>query len=288
MVITIKYIDFEYDSQNLSDFGFVICDFNGSSDEETVSAGSVITFNRVSRHNSRQYGLTSTNYDECLEFVFDICKNECEDSEGLVITDGEFRMLMRWLNRRRFLKLRFIDEEIGEENSTNEGDGDNIVSSACFYNASFNIEKITIGGELYGLRLTTSTDKPFGYGERITESHTFSNSNEEYVISDMSDEIGAFTPDVKITCASSGTLQISNSTLQSVMVIDNCTSGEVINIYGDTLIIETSKASHRICDDFNFEFLKIGNSYSNRENVISASAPCSIEISYNPIIKNTP
>lgn len=41
-------LDFEYDGQYLSDYGFIICDFNSSSGADIVSAGSMITFNTVS------------------------------------------------------------------------------------------------------------------------------------------------------------------------------------------------------------------------------------------------
>ena len=47
--------DFEYDGQYLSDYGFIICNFNGSSDFDVVSAGSKITFNTVSRHRGKKY-----------------------------------------------------------------------------------------------------------------------------------------------------------------------------------------------------------------------------------------
>ena len=59
--------DFEYDGQYLSDYGFVICNLNGTSDFDTVSAGSRITFNTVSRHRGKMYSLTGTQYDDALQ-----------------------------------------------------------------------------------------------------------------------------------------------------------------------------------------------------------------------------
>ena len=55
----ICYLDFEYDNRYLSDFGFIICHFDGSSGIETVSAGSAITFSKVSRNSGKQYSLIS-------------------------------------------------------------------------------------------------------------------------------------------------------------------------------------------------------------------------------------
>lgn len=48
-----RAIDFEYDNQYLSDYGFIICDFNFSSGANEVDAGSTITFNKISRHSGK-------------------------------------------------------------------------------------------------------------------------------------------------------------------------------------------------------------------------------------------
>ena len=45
--------DFEYDGHYLSDFGFVVCDFDGASSYDVISAGSKITFNKVSRNRGK-------------------------------------------------------------------------------------------------------------------------------------------------------------------------------------------------------------------------------------------
>lgn len=98
-----RAIDFEYDNQYLSDYGFIICDFNFSSGANEVDAGSTITFNKISRHSGKRYGLSSTQYDECITTSFDICKNpDIYDPEDMEISNDEYRDIMRWLNRREF------------------------------------------------------------------------------------------------------------------------------------------------------------------------------------------
>lgn len=266
--------DFEYDGQYLSDYGFVICNLSGTSDFDTVSAGSRITFNTVSRHRGKMYSLTGTQYDECITATFDICKNP-EEYADLRITNDEYRDIMRWLNRREFLKFQVLNEDDKEQET-------------CYYEASFNVDKIMVNKVLYGLELTMETNKPFGYGQELSVSWNVSDTTKTYVLSDMSDEIGYTYPSMVITCSRAGDLTIHNEMENCTMVIKNVSVGEIITIDGSTHIITSSLDSHKIYDDFNFEFFRIGNTINNRNNRISASLPCKLEFTYSPIIKDTP
>lgn len=265
--------DFEYDGQYLSDYGFMICEFDGGSGVATVSAGSKITFNTVSQHGGRKHSLTSAKYDEGIQLPLNICKDPCK-YDDLKITDDEFRDLMRWLNRKEFLKLRFMDED----------DKDRDI---CYYNASFNVQKITIAEVLYGLELTATTDSPFGYGKEQSVDFSLS-ANESYTLIDLSDEIGYIYPTMQITCGESGTLQLYNEMEDCTMIIKNCQEDEIISIDGDTHIIQTSRDDHDISNDFNYEFFRIGNKMNDRRNRIESTLSCDIIITYCPIIKSTP
>lgn len=266
--------DFEYDGQYLSDYGFIICNFGGTSDFDTISAGSKITFNTVSRHRGKIYGLAGTQYDECITSTIQICKDP-EKHSDMHITNDEYRDIMRWLNRHEFLKFQVLNE-------------DDIEQDACYYEASFNVDKILINKVLYGLELTMETNKPFGYGQEITVSWDIIDTTKTYVLSDMSDEIGYTYPTMVITCKQAGDLNIHNETENCTMVIRNVSEGEVITVDGSTGIIESSMNSHKIYDDFNFEFFRIGNTINNRSNKISASIPCHLKLTYTPIIKDIP
>ena len=105
-------LDFEYDGQHLSDYGFIVCDFNEASGANTASAGSKITFKTVPKHKGKKVSLTSSQYDECAQATFDICKDpERYDVDERWITNDEYRDLMRWLNRNQFLKFQVIIED---------------------------------------------------------------------------------------------------------------------------------------------------------------------------------
>lgn len=271
-------VDFEYDGQYLSDYNFMICSFESSSGSEVVSAGSTITFNTVPRHRGKKYSLTGTQYDECIQSKFTIAKKVCLD-EDMMITKDEYRDLMRWLNRHEFLKFQILDES------------EDFIEP-CYFNASFNVEKRLINGKLYGLDLTLETDKPFGYGEERVITLDMK-AGEEYIVVDTSDEIGHIYPDLTIKCNAGGELKLTNLTFSTdigrdYMSIKDCKQTETITVYGDTFIIETDSKEHNLYDSFNFNFLRIENAYNNRENVITTTLPCILEIKYKPIIKDTP
>lgn len=266
-------LDFEYDGGLLSDYGFIICNFNSTSGADIIDAGSTITFNKVSRYRGKQFSLVGTQYDTCIQANFHICKNP-DIFDDLKITDDEFRKIFRWLNRKEFLKFRVVDNED--------------LSESRFYYSSFNISKIKIGEVLYGIDLTMETDKPFAYGNEQVFYFEITDTSKSVLISDYSDEIGSLYPNVKIVCNEDGDLSISNSFDNSVVLIKNCKTGEKITLYGSTQIITSSLDNHDICNDFNYEFLKISNSIETRYNNITVSLPCCIEISYSPIIKDIP
>lgn len=261
--------DFVYDSHSLSDYGFMIGKIDSSNGTETFDVGSQITFNTTSQYNGKYNALTGTQYDSCVTCTFQICKIPC-NTQDMEITSIEFRELIRWLNRKEFLPFNFCIE----------------TGDIVYFDASFNVKKITVGGILYGLELTMETNRPFGYGDKIVSTMNFSNTTKTFEIEDPSDEIGYVYPDMKITCSASGDLSIKNTEQDCTMLIQNCSSGETITISGNAQIITTSSTTHKICNDFNYQFMRIGNTFTNRKNTLSVSSPCSIELSYNPIIKD--
>ncbi len=167
-------------------------------------------------------------------------------------------------------------------------DEDDNIRDTCYYNVSFNVEKIKIADRLFGLRLTLESDKPFGYGQEQSVTWEFSDITVSKILSDMSDEIGCIYPSLKIICNDDGDFTIQNLTFETTTTIANCSDGEVITIDGNTQIITTSDDSHKVYEDFNYEFFKIGNTYNSRKNMISVNMPCVVEITYTPIIKDVP
>jgi hypothetical protein len=308
-----KAFDFEYDSKNLSDFGFVICNFD-SKGLNTVSNGSTITFNTVSTHNGSKHELISTQYEDCLETTIQICKNYCS-SDVKEITSTEMRQLTKWLNRKRFLKFKILDEDYID----------------LYFEASFNISRIEFDGTLYGLELEVITNRPFALKEpetisiQIRKRYTWERyiktsdnqkgestgkyvtsynrdfypddgikNNYYYVyinetfentasINDTSYEEGYIYPYTEITVLESGDLNIYNNIEDRNTHIANCVAGEVITM--DYPVISSSVSSHNIQNDFNWNFFRVANTFDNSRNDLVISLPSIIKIKYSPIVK---
>ena len=187
-----KALDFLYDGKQLSDFGFIICDFDDKG-LKTVSDGSEISFNTIPVQHGSKHELSSVEYKDCLETTIQICKYSCA-SDVLEITESEHRQLTRWLNRKKFLKLKILDE--------NQID--------LYYEAIINVSKIEMYGRLVGLELEVFTNRPFALKEPriIVVNNTVQNG--KHSINDTSYEEGYIYPHTEITVAQSGNLKIHN------------------------------------------------------------------------------
>lgn len=260
-----KSYNFEYDGLKLSDFGFIICNF-GSEGLQTISNGSQITFNTVSSLNGAKHELTSTEYNNCLESVFQICKNPC-DSNNSEISIEELRALSKWLNRKGFYKFKILNDEYLD----------------IYFEASFNISKIEFNGKLCGLELSLKTNRPFALQEpkKITLKNL--EANGEKSIIDYSDVEGYIYPEIEITINESGDFSIYNAIEDRTTFIANCVVGEVIKM--NYPIIESSVSSHEIQNDFNWNFFRIANTFRNNINKLIISLPCTIKLNYSPTVK---
>jgi len=271
-------IDFEYDGHFLSDRGFMICNFDYNDGISELESGSQITLNKVPHFGGKKYSISSTQYDDCIETTFDICRiPEDYEYSNREISMNDFRDIVRWLNRSEFLLFRFI-----------ENDEDTFFEKPyCYFYATFNVTKLMLNDRLYGIRLKMLTNSPFGFAEEETYTVDFATNNSVTII-DKSDEIGYISPDVTITCNAAGKVYFENSSAGIKTEIKNCTQGEVITIKGEQQIITTDSTAHKIYNDFNFVFPKIKNTYSSRANVftkLSDCISCTIVIKYRPIIK---
>lgn len=269
-------LDFKYVGKYLSDFGFIICQFDAPDGVNVASSGSTITFNTISQRNGTYWGLVSRKYEECIQTTFDICKSP-DLYDDLRITPEEYRDLTQWLCRENFAQLYFIDDI----------DFDTYYEK-YYYDAVFNMDKIYLHDVLYGIRLTMQTNRPFAYGETITETIEVTETTKYNIfnIINESDEIGVIYPSMKITVKEDGDIYISNLNDSNTLKINNCVEGEVITInYPE---IQTSKGSHNIANDFNYNFLRLIRRYNGKDNEIefgSDCTACTVKISYNPIRK---
>ena len=266
-------IDFEYDGMRLSDYDFLICSFDGKSGVEIENPGSQLSFNTIAVNDGKKYHLTNSNYGECFNTSFQICKNP-EICDDIKISEREYRQMIKWLNRRKFHQIRFLN--------------DDSIYTPFYFNASFNISKICINSVCYGLELNMITDSPFAYGQKQIFNFFDTNPEKTYYIRSESDEIGDAPVNVKIVLKEAGDLTISNITTDTDTIINNCISGETITIDGINQIIDTNNINHKIANDFNYNFLEIRNTLNDGRNKINFSLNCDVYIDFIPIIKNIP
>lgn len=259
------FLDFEYDGLTLSDMGYIVCTFN-SSGLETVTNGTAITFNTVPTLNGAKHEFVSTKYDNCMEPTLQICKNP-NIFDDMEISIDEFRYLSKWLNRKEFHKFRWTNE-------------DNI---DLYCEASFNISKLEIGKRIYGLELSVVTNRPFPIQKKRTIIIENDIVNSVHHIYDTSDEEGFIYPHMSITLKQDGDLEIWNTMDDRTMKIQGCSNGEIITV--DYPCISSSIQSHKLENDFNWNFLRIINTFRNKRNDITISLPCTIELSYFPVVK---
>lgn len=263
-----KSFDFEYDNLRLSDFGFIICKFD-SSDVETIENGSQIKFNTVPTLNGIKHELTSSSYEDCISATFQICKNKCDSNQTDTISLDDLRKIMSWLNRKEFHKFRLLDDEY----------------SGIYFEASFNVSKIEVDGRVFGFELEMSTNRPFAIREPISMTFDIPNKNMAKTIFEESDEEGFIYPDMEIEIKQAGDLEIKNLFNNRIMRIANCQVGETIKVKYP--LIESSISSHKIQNDFNWVFFRVENTFKNKKNEIIFSLPCTVKITYSPIVKVT-
>lgn len=266
-------LDLYYDGQYLSEFGFVIGTVNGSGIDDILTDESQITFNTVQHEYGKYSGLASTSYESNISAQFTIVKDPCQyDAADLVITDTEYQAIARWLNRKQFLKCGFVDLDVDMR--------------AAFYYASFNIAKNRIGNKIVGLDLTMTTNSPFSYGETYENTFTATSANTSFELENVSDEIGFEYPNVTVKVTQAGNLTITNETSGTETTIRNCSAGETITMKGKSRIITTDSSSHDLSSDFNYDWFALTSTYADCLNKFTVSLPCSVTLSYDPIIKS--
>lgn len=267
--------DFEYDGRQLSEFGFMVCSFDGEKGIQAADKGSEITFQFAPSGYGRRHYVTGLQYENRLSTSFQIAKNpEMFSDKEMEVTSDEFRELSRWLNRKEFLWFHSWDWCEPEKERP-------------WFRASFTLTRLDIGGATYGIQLDMTTDAPFGYGPEEVITMNFTAANQTKTMRDLNDEIGDTYPEMQITCRAGGTLTLQDDLSGCYTQVKNVTSGEVITFSGDSMIISSSLPAHSIADDFNYEFFRFANTYSERENQITSSIPCDIVMRYRPIRKDS-
>ena len=149
--------DFIFDEQELSGFGYIIVDFNSSS-ELDISTVSDMSFTDVKSPLSNVSHNVATSYGENLSRTIQIMKNPC-DNDVLDITNDDLSELSRWLCRKDYKLFKWVDDEDDDE---------------IFYEVQIKLRKIELGNGRVGVELDIISNRPFGFTREITNNISLS------------------------------------------------------------------------------------------------------------------
>jgi hypothetical protein len=263
-------IDFEFDGKRLSDFGCILTTFDGLRNN-AVSSGASIVFSTEKPLGSDRYNIHSSRYDSPFSAEFCICKNPCDEmnSDNIVFSPREVSAIQRWLCRNdEYCKFRLLED--GYE--------------GIYWNGYFNSQQHMLGSSIVGFDLIFTADSPYAYLDDI-KLHYDNAANTSFLVDSKSDKEGYIYPNIILSLKSSGNFSLTNDRDNKIVRINNCTSGEIITMSGDQLLISSSNSNHDLSADFNYSFPRIINTYDNTKNIFTTNLACEITISYSPIIR---
>lgn len=249
--------NFIFNGRSLSDFGYIMCEFDG---ETTTVTPASITFTTAKPPGSKKRYFLSSSIDNVIMFEFSIVKYSC----GRTIEDisqYEHSMLERWLCRTDGYKELVIEQKNFDH--------------VCFF-ANINITPHIVYGRIRGYRLTVETNSHCAYSEPLETEFRLSPSA-PYHFYATSDDAGYFYPVWEITPEQNGNLsiKIKEDTGQTDTVLHSVNSGQIIEINSENgIIVGTSP------DNFNWVFPRIMQDYEYNFNTITATLPCHIKMKY--------
>lgn len=261
--------DFIFDNLRLSDFGYIICNFNSTNSDIEISAISDISFIDINSPVSHISHNVTTSYTDNLSKTIQIIKNPCIYNT-LEISNNELSELSRWLCRQNYKLFKWIKTNTDDE---------------IFYNVQVKLKKIELGNTCLGLELTIIANTPFGLTKEYISKLSFTPASSKS-ITVFSDEEGYIYPDTTIVINETGDLKLINTYEERTTHITQCTAGEIITIVGgDILQISSNNKSHDLSKCFNYHFPRLCSKYMNYINIFSANISCNIIMKYRGIRK---
>lgn len=260
--------DFIFDGQELSGFGYMICDFDSSSGTETYTV-SDISFTNIKSPLSNKSHVIDTSYSDDLTRTIQIMKNTC-DNDLLDITNDDLSELSRWLCRKEYKLFKWVEDNDDDE---------------IFYEAKISLNKIELANGRIGVELNITVNAQYGFTKEITNKLSF-NSNDTKSITVFSDDEGYIYPNVIIKIKEAGNFKLINTFENRITYIADCKIGEVFTFIGDDMLQVTSNnETHNMSDCYNYKFPRLCTKYNDYTNVFTSNLACDIEFKYRGIRK---
>ncbi len=181
--------DFLFDRQYASDFGLMVCSFEGS--PETASGGDA-EYNVIKTPGRDRFAFYGAQAASAIEWHFSICKDP-EKHGDPYFTQYEESRIAKWLLRTDGYHLfRFCQEGCED----------------IFYHAYVTMHPHQILGQTAGFDLTVTSDCAYGFTGVITQKAVLSASSSPLTFRVQSDVDTWILPRVTLKC--SGDFQIYN------------------------------------------------------------------------------
>ncbi|MCX4315410.1 MAG: hypothetical protein OSJ52_02040 [Lachnospiraceae bacterium] len=254
---------FIYNEISSDKMGVMLCNF-GRSGLETTSAGEKIELSTQKLSGRDRWYHYSSTFGEALSFTLHIIKTDKSRMERHEIAEYS-----RWLQRRDgYKKFQFLGTEF---------------AGIEFYAIATELNELSVGNVTYGLEVKMMTDAPYGVSAKLSKTISFTGDN-TYTDFNHSDEYGYLYPDLNIVVQAAGDLTITNQFEARQTVIRNCQAGELLTLNGELRQITSSKP-YQLEDRFNWKWLRFCKTDKNSQNILSASLPCIVTVTYRNIRK---
>ncbi len=258
--------DFLFDGQHASDFGYIICTFDG--DDEPASGGE-IKYNTLKAPDRDKYAFYGCQFDSVITWSFSICKNPCIYKD-MYINQYEESIVAKWLIKTDGYKYLQFNQEGYED---------------IFYKVYFNISPHQINGKTIGFDLTATSNCAYGFTDIITiEKRRLDSSN--FLKFNVHNDVNTYIyPIIKInrgytmigdfSINNYGDSTLTNPILEKPIQFKNIEGNIIID--SDIELIEGLKTT----DDFNWIFMKLRDGM----NIITTDSEIGfgIEIQYREI-----
>lgn len=258
--------DFIFDGQALSDWGYMLCSFDAINLEKATVSD--ITFDTIKSALSDVSKKVSASYNDNLNTTIQICKNMCDNSIDEYLTKEDISEMTKWLCRKDYKFLQFLNDKDDDE---------------IFYEVQNKVNKVMLGDNCIGLEIIITSNRPYAVTNEFFRKIEFQANKTKNIIA-YSDDEGYVYPDVIITLKEDGDLKINNAFEDRNTVIKNCVTGEVITFNAEVLQISSNK-EHDFASDFNYNFLRLCNTFKENINKITSNLACTMEIRYRGIRK---
>lgn len=241
--------DFIFDSQRLSDFGCMICSFDG--DFQTASGGE-IEYNVVKAPNRDKFSFYGAEFNTVLTWNYSICKNTCSNNDNMYFDQYEESMLAKWLIKTDGYRYFQFDQEGYED---------------IFYNVYINMLPHQVAGRTVGYDLTVTSDCGYGYSDEITKIATV-NSSAPLKFNINNDISTVVYPHIQIKGSGDFIISNDNDSLYEISDFRNVSTTIIMDCEND--IIEGLNSPN----DFNWYFIRLVDGM----NTITTNSTSNIQI----------